>query len=298
MTILTIVVVSLLAADPAKIPSTVADGAKLKPIFLDPRFYEGPAYDARTGSLYFTAFGQDSAQILKKTADGRVSVFYDKTQGCNGLYLCRDGSMVACQGNAKRVIRFRLGKQGPEEIQVVADQCDGRKFNAPNDIVEDVHGGIYFTDPDFAEAKKSVVYHVSPSGKVRAVVSDMPIPNGIHISKDNKSLLIADSKALHVRSYPISEDGSVGPGKVFFDVNVENKNAYDGMTVDEDGNLYASGRGGVWVIDPQGNALGLIAVPEFCSNCDFGGPENKTLYLTCSNVVYALQMKVRGLARK
>ena len=95
-------------------------------------------------------------------------------------------------------------------------------------------------------------------------------------------------------AHPIKDDGTVGPGELFFDPKTENRGDPDGMTIDEHGNLYFTGRGGVWAVDPAGKALGFIPVPEFCSNVTFGQEDGRTLYLTCSKKVYALEMKVRG----
>src|SRR5262245_26592074 len=126
----------------------------------------------------------------------------------------------------------------------------------------------------------------------------MPLPNGLKVSPDGKTLYVSDSHLRHWKAYPIKEDGGVGAGKVFFEPQTDNKNEPDGLAVDEQGNLYFTGRGGVWVVSPDGKALGLIAVPEFVSNVTFGGADGKTLYLTCSKKVYGLQMKVRGILFK
>ncbi|MCA9018612.1 MAG: SMP-30/gluconolactonase/LRE family protein, partial [Planctomycetaceae bacterium] len=111
---------------------------------------------------------------------------------------------------------------------------------------------------------------------------------------DGKTLYVGDSHEKLWRSFPILEDGTVGEGRVFFDPATSRKDSPDGMSIDADGNLYLSGRGGVWVASPEGKSLGLISVPEFCSNVTFGGVDGKTLYFTCSNKVYSLKMKVKG----
>jgi len=261
------------------------------------RFFEGPSYDPKTDTLYFTAFAQDGSQILKLDAAGKVGVFMDKTAGINGTFLSRRGGLLGCQGEKQRVVRISLGADAAGEPQVLADGYDGKKFIRPNDIAEDARGGFYFTDPDFDHKKSSAVYYVSPEGQIRVAVNDMQVPNGVYVAKGGKMLYVSDSGALHIRAYPVNPvTGEVDQqkGRVFFEAPSENKNAPDGMTMDEHGNMYFTGRGGIWVADPAGRLLGLIPIPEFCSNCTFGGRDGRTLYMTCQNRVYRLAMNVRG----
>ena len=119
-------------------------------------------------------------------------------------------------------------------------------------------------------------------------------PNGCIASRDGRTLYVGDSERKHWRAYELSAAGEVGAGRLFFDPETENRDSPDGMTIDEHGDLYFAGRGGVWVVTPEGTPLGLIPVPEFCSNVTFGGADGKTLYLTCSKKVYQLAMQVRG----
>ena len=122
----------------------------------------------------------------------------------------------------------------------------------------------------------------------------MPLPNGVIASNDGKTLYVGDSHEKLWRSFPIKANGTVGEGKVFFNPETKRQDSPDGMSIDAEGNLYLSGRGGVWVASPQGKSLGLIPVPVFCSNVTFGGADGKTLFLTCSNKVYSLKMNVKG----
>jgi sugar lactone lactonase YvrE len=288
-------------SEPPGFPPTVAAGAKLKIAYDETdsskRFFEGPSYDPKTNTLYFTAFGRDSTQILKLDPSGKVSVFMDKTEGVNGTFLSRRGGLLGCQGNAGRVLRIPLDGDSAGKPAVVAADIDGRRFHAPNDIAEDSRGGFYFTDPNFEQKKGSVVYYVSPEGTVRPAVIDMQVCNGIYVGKGGKVLYVSDSEARHIRAYPVDAiTGQVDQkaGRVFFDAPTDHRAAPDGMTMDERGNMYFTGRGGVWAVDPAGKLLGFVPIPEFCSNCTFGGPDGRTLYMTCQNRVYALGMNVRG----
>jgi len=281
----------------ADMPPTVADGAQLEVVHQDDWFFEGPAYDPVTGNLYFTAFKRDKTRILKLSPDGNVTVFADNTQGINGLYLSRRGYLLGCQGNAGRIVRIYIRGPKAGRIQPIVDSYKGKRFRKPNDIVEDARGGFYFTDPDFKEKKNSVVYYVGPDRKVRKVITDMQICNGIYIAKGGLTLYVADSAAKHIKAYPINPlTGQINQkkGRVFLAPETENRNAPDGMTMDEFGNMYFTGCGGIWVVSPAGKVLGMIPIPEFCSNCTFGGPEGKTLYITCTGKLYKLDMNVRG----
>lgn len=292
------------AAGEPGLPPTAAEGAKLEVAFdesnTEKRFFEGPSYDPQAKALYFTAFPKDSAQaqILKLDAEGKVSVFLDRTAGINGTFLSRKGGLLACQGDKSRVLRIPLRQGVAGEPEVIAESFGGRPLaGKPNDLAEDARGGVYFTVPDFAEKKTGAVYYLTPDRKVVRAVTDMGVPNGVYVGKGGLVLYVSDSAAKHVRSYPVDPtNGAVDQknGKVFFDAPTENKNDPDGMTMDERGNLYFTGRGGVWVVAPDKKPLGLIAIPEFCSNCTFGGPDGRTLFFTCQSRVYRLAMKVRG----
>ena len=274
----------------ASMPATVADGAQLVEVYGDDRFFEGPTWDPKGGKLYFTAFGTDT-QILRLDSPGKVTVWMDKTEGVNGTFLSVDGRLLGAQAYGHRVVSYGFGAEGPDDPKTLYFDD---KLNQPNDVCQAPNGDIYFTDPDFDKHKTSGVYRLTADGKATKVVSDMPVPNGLKTSLDGRTLYVGDSHLRLWRAYPISEDGTVGEGRVFFDPMNENKSEPDGFALDEQGNLYLSGRGGVWVVVPDGAALGLIAIPEFCSNVTFGGDDGKTLYMTCSKKVYSLAMQVRG----
>ena len=279
--------------DSPPVPRTVAEGAKLVEVYAADSFFEGPTWDPKGGKLYFTSFpdGGKPTQILRLDEPGKAAVWLDNAEGANGTRLSKDGRLLAALAYGHRVMSYGFGETGPAEPKVLA-QNGG--WNQPNDVCQAPNGNIYFTDPDFKNRKTSVVYLLPPDGQPKKILDDMPLPNGLVTSNDGKTLYVGDSHEARWRSYPIQEDGTVGEGSVFFDPEVEDRSSPDGMTIDADGNLYFSGRGGVWVVSPAGEALGLIRVPEFCSNVTFGGADGKTLYLTCSKKVYSLAMTARG----
>ena len=281
-------------------PPTVAPDAQLQEIFADDRFFEGPVWDPKTGKLYFTAFGKDNQQILRldepgtASSPGQASVWLDHTQGVNGMSLSKEGKLLGAQVYAHRVLEMTIGEDGPTEQRTLAA---GDAWNQPNDVCQSPTGHIYFSDPDFKERQTSVVFWLTPAGadgspgKVTKVIDDMAIPNGLLTSNDGKWLYVADSWRKHWRRYPLAEDGSAGKGELFFEPTTDNQNDPDGMTIDAQGNLYFAGRGGVWVVSPTGDGLGLIAVPEFCSNVTIGGADGKTLFMTCKGKVYSLALR-------
>jgi len=290
-------------------PATVAEGANLVSVYHDDRFFEGPAWDTKSAKLYFTAFGkvngQDNQQILRLDEPGKVTVWADKTEGVNGMYLANDGWLLGAQAYGHRLLSYLIGNSGPDDVKVLL--YDPR-MHQPNDVAQSPNGDIYFTDPDFTKKVTSAVYVITVKGEVKKIIQDMQVPNGLKVSNDGRTLYVADDGPMNWRMYSIQPDGTVGPGRVFFDppVPMEKRAAPDGMSIDELGRLYLSGSGGVWVVDRFGVSLGLIPVPDlpstdgktrrpgFCSNITFGGPEGKTLYLTCQDHVYSLAMTVRG----
>jgi gluconolactonase len=278
-------------------PPTVSPGAELSVVYEDQRFFEGPSWDAATGMLYFTAFAKGKEQILRLDGPGKVTVWMDNTQGINGTYYSRTGRLLAAQAFGHNVLSLRIGPAGPEDVKSLTSGFNGVPYLQPNDIAESpATGGIYYTDPNFKGKTRSAVYYLSPEGTVRLVVDNLKLPNGVEVSNDGRTLYVSDSFEKRICSYPILFDGGVDQGavKIFFDPQTNDMSDPDGMCTDADGNLYFAMRGGIWVVSPQGNSLGMIPVPVFCSNVTFGGADGKTLYITGDKKVYSLAMRVKG----
>lgn len=273
------------------LPPTVAENAKLQEEYVAKAFFEGPIWDPVGKRLYFTSFVDKDTKILRLDERGKASIWLDQTKGINGTYLSNKGRMLGAQAYGQHVMSYAFGASGPSDTIVVAQNP---MWNQPNDVCQTPKGAIYFTDPDFKNHKTSAVYVKTTDGAVKKIITEMPVPNGVIAANDGKTLYVGDSHEKLWRSYPIKEDATVGAGNVFFNPDTERKDSPDGMSIDADGNLYLSGRGGVWVTSSTGRSLGLIPVPEFCSNVTFGGADGKTLYFTCANKVYSLQMNVKG----
>ncbi|MFK7778359.1 MAG: SMP-30/gluconolactonase/LRE family protein [Gimesia sp.] len=272
-------------------PETVAENAKLLEEYAAEAFFEGPIWDPVGNKLYFTSFVGKDTKILRLEDKGKASIWLDKTKGINGTYLSKKGRMLGAQAYGQHVMSYAFGEKGPAETVVVAHNPE---WNQPNDVCQTPNGNIYFTDPDFKNRKTSAVYVMTTDGDIQKIITSMPLPNGVIAANDGKTLYVGDSHEKLWRSFPIKEDGTLGTGKVFFNPKTKQQASPDGMSIDANGNLYLSGRGGVWVATPAGESLGLIPVPEFCSNVTFGGADGKTLYLTCSNKLYSLKMNVNG----
>lgn len=266
--------------------------AKLHTGFM---FTEGPASDA-AGNVYFTDIPNE--KVHKVDAAGKLSVFREKSGHANGLMLNAKGEVVACEMDGQIVAFSADGK----DRRVVAGTHDGKRFNAPNDLVLDKAGGVYFTDPTFRAPMplpqgKAAVYYADAAGKVRRLIEDLPNPNGVILSPDEKTLYVVPSGQKQMMAYPVEGPGKIGKGKVFCELAQAKEGANgggDGLTIDVKGNLYITSGLGLQVFDSSGKALGVIKFPEQPSNATFGGKDNKTLYVTARTSLYAAPMEVAG----
>jgi len=224
--------------------------------------------------------------------------------GSNGLTRDKQGRLIVCQHGDRRVARWENGK-----FVTVADRYEGKRFNSPNDVVVKSNGDLYFTDPPYGLVKnmndpaKEIpfqgVYRVSAQGnKVTLLTSEVTRPNGLAFSPDEKILYVASSdpkKAIWM-SYPVKADGTLDAGRVFFDatgMQAGKKGLPDGLRVDERGNLWATGPGGVLIISPQGKHLGTLATGEATANCGWGD-DGSTLYITADMYLCRVRTKTKG----
>ncbi len=259
------------------------------------KFTEGPAAD-RNGNVYFSDIPNE--RIHKVDAEGKLSVFREKSNRANGLMLNAKGEIVACEGAGQVVAYSPDGKSR----RVLADSYDGKRFNAPNDLVIDRQGGVYFTDPWFGPRQplpqgKTAVYYIAADGKVSRLIDDLPNPNGALLSPDEKTLYVIPSGQAEMMAYPVEAPGKIGKGRVFCTLKQRReggKSGGDGLTVDEKGNLYITSELGLQVFAPDGKLLGIIALPEVPANVEFGGKDLKTLYVTARTSLYTIPMEVKG----
>ena len=269
----------------------VAPGAKPAKLAGGFKFTEGPAV-AANGDVYFTDIPNN--RIHKwSVADKKLSTFAEETNGANGLYFADDGSLYACQGNAKRVVAYT---PDGSDTSSLAKRFDGKKFNKPNDLWIDAKGGVYFSDPNYGNKELSQdgmhVYYIQPGGEEVVRVADgFKTPNGLIGTPDGSTLYIADIGGGKIYRYVIQEDGSLKDKKLFCE------SGSDGMTLDQHGNVYLTS-GTVKVFNPKGEQIADLKFPESPANVVFGGKELKKLYVTARTGFYSLDMEVTGAKRE
>lgn len=270
----------------------VAPGATVQQVSSQFKFTEGPAVNKR-GDIYFT--DQPNDKIWKYDTKGKLFLFMDKTGRSNGLYFDAKGNLVSCADNKNELWSISPDKK----VTVLLTNYEGHLLNGPNDLWINPAGGIYFTDPyyqrDYWERTKpeiegQKVYYLAKGSKAPVVVDDqLQQPNGIVGTPDGKYLFVADIQANKTYKYRINADGSLTDKQLFV------PQGSDGMTLDNEGNLYLTGKG-VTVYDAAGARIGNIPVtPRWTANVCFGGKDRRTLFITASESVYTLRMKVKGV---
>ncbi|WP_020469235.1 SMP-30/gluconolactonase/LRE family protein [Zavarzinella formosa] len=286
-------VASLWADDPIKGLGPVGPSKKLHTGF---QFTEGPVADA-TGAVYFTDIPNE--RIHRIGLDDKLSIFREKSNHANGLKINGAGELVACEMDGQ-VAAYSIDGRNR---RVIADKFNGKRFNAPNDLVADSAGGYYFTDPDYSAPKPlpqgvRTVYYVAVDGKVtRLIAKDLPNPNGITLSPDEKTLYVIPSLSTKMLAYALEGPGKLGESRIFCELKQDEAKKVtggDGLTVDQKGNLYITTASGLQVFDPTGKLLGIISVPEQPANVTFGGKEFKTLYVAAKTSIYTIPMEVAG----
>jgi gluconolactonase len=233
--------------------------------------------------------------------------------GSNGLAVDADGRLVLCQHGDRCVSRLDQPLAGIAQAEPkftkIADRWDGKRFNSPNDVVVHSSGAVYFTDPPYGlekggdprtrEIDFNGVYRAAPDGKLTLATKAMTKPNGLAFAPNEKLLYIgqSDSAAPLWRAFPVNDDGSLGEPKVFFDATELAKKglagAPDGFKVDDKGNLFATGPGGVLVISPEGKHLGTISTGDLVANCAWGD-DGSTLYMTSNGKLCRIKLKTAG----
>lgn len=270
----------------------VAPGTQPQQVSKQFTFTEGPTVDKK-GNIFFT--DQPNDKIWKYDTDGNLTLFMDKTGRSNGLYFDRKGNLLACADEKDEL--WSISPKG--KVTVLMTGYQGRRMNGPNDLWVHPKGGIYFTDPyyqrDYWDRKKpdlekQNVYFLPKGPKEPVVVDDdLMQPNGIVGTPDGKHLFVADIRANKTYKYDVNSDGSLSNRQLFV------SQGSDGITLDEQGNLYLTGRG-VTVYDKDGKKLGNIPVPSrWTANLCFGGKDRKTLFITATDSVYVLPMLVKGV---
>ena len=271
----------------------IAKGAKVEKIADGFSFTEGPAAD-KYGNVYFT--DQPNDRILKwSVKDQKVTVFLEKTGRANGTYFDKQGYLLTCSDMDNEM--WKIDMNGNHTVLIT--DFEGKKLNGPNDLWIRPDGGIYFTDPLYArnywtrnpamqQSGQHVYFFVPDTKKLMQVAVDLEQPNGIIGSPDGKLLYVADIKARKTYVYNIQPDGTLTNKKLFCEMGS------DGMTMDNKGNIYLTGNG-VTVFNPKGEQIAQIPVEaRWTANVCFGGKKRDILFITASQYLYSLKMKVKG----
>jgi gluconolactonase len=277
---------------------------------------EGPVYIADGD---YVLFSDIPANSIMKWKEGQGVTTYlhpsgytgDSSKGpknepgSNGLLLDKNGRLVLCQHGDRRIARMKSSLSEPKpEYETVADKYNGKRFNSPNDAVYHPNGNLYLTDPPYGlqdgdndKAKEQDihgVYLVRPNGKVELVNADIKFPNGIAITPDGKSLLVGYSNSENRvwMKYDLNEQGLAANKSVFYKIGADEKadGAPDGMKMSKKGYLYASGPGGVWILNSSGKPVARIYTGQATSNTALSADE-KTLYMTCDDFFYRVRLK-------
>lgn len=277
-----------LAAAESKV---VAPGATLQKLADTFTFTEGPAAD-KDGNVLFT--DQPNDRIMKWSTDGKLTTFMQPCGRANGLSFDAEGNLWACADQTNALWKIHPDKT----IEVVVKDYEGKLLNGPNDVWVRPGGGIYFTDPYYKRpywkrGPKEIpecVYYLAPDHRnLVRVIEDLKQPNGIIGTPDGKILYVADIGGKKTYRYSIQADGSLKDKHLFCELGS------DGMTIDNEGNVYLTGRG-VTVFDSTGKQIEHIDVAEpWTANVCFGGKERQTLFITASKCCYSLQMRVKGV---
>jgi gluconolactonase len=278
---------SLLAGD----NSIIAPGATLQKLAGGFEFTEGPACDDQ-GNVFFT--DQPSDRILKWSTDGKLTTFMQPCGRANGLCFDAQGNLWACADEKNEMWRI----DPADKPTVVVKDYQGKLLNGPNDVWLRPDGGLYFTDPYYKRSywkrgpkeQGEHVYYLDPAHKkLVRVVDDMVQPNGIIGTPDGKLLYVADIGGNKTFRYDIQPDGSLANKKLFCEMGS------DGMTIDNEGNVYLTGHG-VTVFDASGKKIEHIPVDEsWTGNICFSGADRQTLFITASKSIYGLRMRVKGV---
>jgi len=262
-------------------------------------FTEGPVWCGNY--LLFSDIPRNRIIRWRMLSEGpEVTTFRSPSGNSNGLTLDKSGRLIACEHSGRRVTRTEMDGS----ISVLAEQYQGRRLNSPNDVVVRSDGSVYFTDPPYGlgdpanwkELPFNGVYRLSPGGELGLLTDDFDRPNGLAFSLDDSVLYIDDSARRHIRAFDVSPDGSLSNGRVLIEMQASEEGVPDGMKVDRQGNIYSTGPGGLWIINPGGNCLGRIVLPELPANMAWGDSDWKTLYITARTSVYRMRLAVAGVA--
>ena len=297
-------------------PGILVKNAQVEDLGGEFSWSEGPVW-MDEGYLLFTDVpgnaiwkfsDEDGLELWMLPSGSKDKADYTSSPGANGLFPYGEGKiLVPDHGNRALYVM----DVDTKEKTVLADTFEGKRLNSPNDAVVHGSGMIYFTDPPYGLVDQddnptkdldfNGVFALAPDGALSVIDRTLARPNGIALSPDGRTLYVANSDPSDSKfiSYPVSDDGNVGAGSLFLDVSAERESEGfgnpDGMAVATDGTLFATGPGGVWVISPEGEKLGVIRTGKPLANVAFGDKDRKTLYMTSYDRLARVRTRKTGL---
>lgn len=280
----------------------VDEGAELVKAATGFMFTEGPIWHPKDGYLLFSDMPGDVRR--KYTPDGTVIEVANPSNKCNGMTYDADLNLIVCEHVTSALI---METTGGERV-VLASHFEGKELNSPNDVCVGSNGSIYFSDPWYGrfpvfgiERPRDLgfqgVYRIPPGGELELVVDrdEYEMPNGLCFSPDESLMYINDTPRALIDVYDVNDDGTLSNGRRFAEnigSGVIEEGIPDGMKCDENGNIWVTGPGGVWVIGSDGERLGTILVPENVGNLTWGDDDWHTLYMPSSTSLYTIRTKV------
>lgn len=290
--------------------------SQIQRVYTGALWAEGPAWHAGGQYLVFSDI-PNNRQLRRVEEDGHVSVIRPIANFSNGNTFDYEGRQLSCEHDTRRVVRY----ENNGSVTVLAENFNGKRFNAPNDIVVHPDGGIWFTDPGYGinglyeghpdkYEMKEAVYRIDKSGRIDQVADDLFKPNGLCFSPDYKKLYVCDTGATHydaakriIQVYDVEGQTKLTHSKVYCSMALagfKEAGLADGIRADTDGNIWAGagwvgpGYDGVHIFAPDGQRIGQILLPEICANLCFGGKRRNKLYMCASQSVYSVYVETTG----
>lgn len=262
--------------------------------------------------------GEAASIFLQPSGYQGSQPFGGHEPGSNGMTLDARGRLTVAGHGQRDVYRIESLSNPAAGHTILADTYQGKRLNSPNDLVYKSDGSLYFTDPPYGlpkqddsdpakELKVNGVYRLpgaleqkpgaAPArDRLELLISDLPRPNGIVFSPDEKTLYISNSGPRFWMRYPVLADGRLGPGSLLFNADSDSRQGGpDGIKVDRNANLYSTGPGGIWIFSPAGKHIATILLPEIAANLNWGGANSQTLFITASSSVYSIELKIPGI---
>jgi len=293
----TVLTCGLCVAQQTPVQRGVQPVGKIEEVKTGFTFTEGPAW-RQQGSLLFTDIPNAKIHSFSEK-NNAIGTFTGDSGHANGILVDASNRILVCQMDG-RVVQYDAKTA---KYKVLADTYDGKRFNAPNDLIIDKVGGIYFTDPLFRAPQPlpqgiQAVYYIHPDGKVSRLTGDIAAPNGIGLSPDGKRLYVIPSRQAEMLVYDVTGPGKIANGRTLCRLRQpqgKDNTGGDGMAVDVEGNLYITTNLGVEIFSQAGKHLGLVAFPQQPANVTFGGADRKTMYVTARTGLYRVAMPIAGL---